>query len=235
MNLKKIALIGFGVLIVCVVIYFFQRLYTPLIPSFLTVRVTTCKTQFGQCAEEDTFPIKKYEGKSLFFLNRRALNQELEKNFKNEYAYNHLYFPNTLDVYIKKRKAVVGITKTATQKIYLVSKEGVVLEEVESTALPLLILGEEFEIPPIGNIVKDKEIVGIEILNYVYKIWSQPHAKIESNKFLVKINETLVTFPLDREPSIVIGALQLILTRSKIDSKLVKTIDLRYKKPILTY
>lgn len=200
------------------------------------IKSIDCKSQFGPCDQKEEEKLNVFLDKNLFTVGKKDVNQALAGNFMNKAVNIQRVFPNRLVVNIKKRKALVAIKiKGWDEGMFLLDKEGVVVDFVKSSGLPSVILnngdglivGKKSE-PNLDQVVK--------ILYTAYKAEGIKIAQLEDGKLSLITKEGVeAIFPLDGDFQVLVGALQLILSRSRIDGKLPKTIDLRYSNPVLRY
>jgi hypothetical protein len=125
-----------------------------------------------------------------------------------------------------------------TKDFFLVDEEGVVVKKENNNLLPLILLSEELNLN-IGQKVPKKEIVeAIKFLTNLRLNLLEPKvAKITSpyslSVWLEDGKEAL--FSLKKEIQVQVDSLQFILSRSKIEGRKIKKIDLRFDKPVVNY
>lgn len=204
--------------------------------EFFIVEDIDCKTQYGPCTALDVDTLQKYEGKDIFFLSQDLLKSELLRDVMNRKVVVQKSFPRKLLVRIEKRKPVIALSNAVDKKQILTDIDGVLVDFSESTYLPILVVRQDTQGLYIGGSVPQiwKKVIRTYFL--VYKSFGTKEAVFENGVLSTKLeNDILVIFPFDKDPQVLVGALQLIVTRSRIDGKLPKVIDLRYIKPVLTY
>lgn len=197
------------------------------------IQTISCKTQYGPCSQEDNEVINKIIGKNLFFIKSVNYSSQLEHIYINKKAFIEKIFPSKIAVFIEKRKAIVAIEQKLQNKFYLIDADGRVIGLRESSFLPTLI-ADDFELKE-GEFVKSELISAVKILYLLYKSQSIMTGVVEAGTLTILIDTVTVNFPLDKDPQILVGALQLIISRSRIEGNLPKMIDLRYVKPVLNY
>ncbi|MBI2268289.1 MAG: hypothetical protein HYU80_02435 [Candidatus Blackburnbacteria bacterium] len=202
-----------------------------------TVKSIECKSQYGPCLEEDISVTRGFLGSSLLFLDTSQVSVALSRSFKNRKVYVQKVFPGTLQIVIEKRRTFVAVGKTSFKDgIFLTSQDGMVLSEVYDTALPKLFLDDTYSLPVVGGRLTDEEIVAARLLFLTYKVQGVLFGSFHKDYVEVKLEDgSLVYYGLDKDPQVLIGALQLIIARSKMENKLPKIIDLRYSNPVLRY
>jgi len=225
--------------------------------GFFTVRKITCQWEKDSCPPEIWHELTSLTfGKNLIFLKK----EEIRKKFLNTH---HIVknlkikkvLPNKLVFELEKRKevAVLGFElkleekETAssgkpvfetTKDFFLVDEEGVVIKKENDPLLPLILLSEQLSLN-VGQQVPQREIVeAIKFLTTLRLNLLEPKiAKITSPYSLtvwLKDGEEVV-FSLKKEIQVQVDSLQFILSRSKIEGKEIKKIDLRFDKPVVSY
>ncbi|OGY12665.1 MAG: hypothetical protein A3F61_02865 [Candidatus Blackburnbacteria bacterium RIFCSPHIGHO2_12_FULL_41_13b] len=217
-----------GFLILCFLFVVFLQ------SPFFAIKNVHCKTQYGPCSKLDEEQFASPLGENFFFYNTQALAESLKKTFLNRTVYVEKVFPGHLSVSIEKRKAIVVIKLSEGQDLYLVDIDGEVIDRVAQSFLPTLTLKDgKLEV---GQRLNEENLQAAKIFHLVFKADNIRQAKVEDKKLVVQTGDAItVYFPINRDPQALVGALQLILTRSRIEGKLPKLIDLRYSKPILKY
>lgn len=220
-------------------------LVLPLIalPFFLlksqlfSIDKVVCKTQYGPCGEEDEERASLARGENLFLTSPQKIKNSLKNNFSNKEISIQKIFPRTIEIIIEKRKAVIGVTSKnlSDRGVFLLDRDGVVLELTGETSLPVVVLDQDRGLVVGGEVGKDVKKAAA-IMTLVYAAEKAKKAELNSDSLILFLqDERNVYFPLDKDPEILVGALQLIIARSKIEGRLPKSIDLRYSNPVIKY
>lgn len=217
----------FGFIVLLAAIFYF--LNSPI----FALKHIHCKTQYGPCSTADEEKLGSVSGQNLFFYNLADQKSSLEGLFTNRKVYIEKIFPDTINVSIEKRKAVTALGIRDEVGVYLVDRDGIVIVRAKESYLPSLEV--EAILPDEGGLIEEELQQAVKIFYLTYKAQGVRAGKVQNGSLEIQIQDTLVIFPLDREPQILVGSLQLILVRSRIEDKLPKLIDLRYSKPVLTY
>jgi len=195
-------------------------------------------------------------GKNLIFLKKKEIvgkilsNHQIIKDLKIKRV-----LPDKLIFKLEKRKgvAVLGFELNLEEKeatfsgkpvfettkdFYMVDEDGVVVKKENDSFLPLILLSEQLNLN-IGQQVPQSQIIeAIKFLTTLRLNLLEPKiAKITSPYSLtvwLKDGEEIV-FSFKKEIQIQVDSLQFILSRSKIEGRRVKKIDLRFDKPVVTY
>lgn len=205
--------------------------------SFVAVKNIDCKTQYGPCSEFDNKALDILLGKNLFFLSAEKIKKELLRNPTTEDVSVQKVFPNKVEIIVKQRKPNIVIAQEGFEErgVFVVNREGVILEFAKNSPLPTLVITQRDEDWAVGAKVNDKVIQASNILTLLHQAQRANRAKLENNYIVVNIEESNVYFPLDKEADVLVGALQLLMSRSRIEGRLPKVVDLRYSNPVLKY
>lgn len=194
----------------------------------------SCSTQYGPCSGEEEEKLQEFLGKNIFTLSGGEVKERFLGDFTIRQVLVEKRFPANLRVVLEKRKPLVALrSKSLAQDgVFLVDRDGVILDFVEQSPLPHLTDGGNFVV---GGNVDDKFLQAVTLLSLTFKAQQSTLGEVQDDFMTVKVGETEVRYSLERDPKVSVGALQLIMTRSRIDGKLPKTADLRYSNPVLTY
>ena len=221
-----------GILIIVTVIFFLRS-------DFAKVEKFKCSTQYGPtCDAKDLATLEKVIGSNFFTLDTKNLNNELSANFLNQQSYVQKVIPQKLNVFIIKRKPVVGakIADKETPGYFLVDKDGVVVGFSENSSLPVLNYSSVEHTLVVGKTTDGSFKEAVWLLNSLAKNFNVQVGALVGESLNALLPESIkVVCPLNKETSVLSGSLQLILARSKMEGKLPRVIDLRYKNPVLTY
>lgn len=226
--------------IAAVVLFLFILVSLVLIfqTNFLKVKSVSCKTQYGHCDLNDEKVLSKIQGQNLFFADIGNLKTELAQNFRNRNIFIQRVFPNRVSVFLEKRKSQVAfkLADSQTPGFFVVDEDGVVLGKVADTPLPTITLNSQGDTLVVGERLTERAKNAANLVYTTFRSQGKADGLLEDGFISVSIaNDITVYYPLDGDPSVLVGALQLILNRSKIDNQLPKSIDLRYSNPVLRY
>lgn len=199
----------------------------------------SCKSQFGPCSRQEEEKIEAFLGQNIIFLNTSQVKGAFRQDFMIRDVFVQKVIPNKLSVFLEKRKPIVAVTvaDSGQNGVFLVSREGVVLEFVENSALPQLQVKQGVHLV-VGEKVSEEIVSACKILYLTYRLnpeGTRIRAEVSDKELLIGLQDSIVRYPLDKDPQVLVGALQLILVRSRIDGKLPKSIDLRYSNPVLVF
>lgn len=206
--------------------------------DFLKIKEVVCKNQYGPCEEKDNVAASVFKGANFFLLSESKVRQTLLQNFSNREVVVQRIFPNRLEIVVEARKPLVAIAEEslAARGSFLVDQDGVVVEFIKDNTLPLLVIKNSGVELAVGTVVGDDLTRASEVLYLLYRAQGAKKAVLQDNFLQVYLPEEIeVYFPIDKDPKTLVGALQLILARSRIGGELPKSIDLRYSNPVLKY
>lgn len=216
---------------------FFGAIVVGVRSNFFTIQNIDCKTQYGECSQSENEKLASYLGKSMVFVDTHDLQKDLEEEYANLRVSIQRIFPHTLKIILEKRKAVVALRpQTATNGVFLVDHHGVLIDYVLESNLPVLHYRKSASGMRVGGRLSKQETSAVQILFLIYKSQGVLEAVLEEQKLLSVLSVgSQVLFSLERDPKSQVGALQLVMTRSRIEDELPMVIDLRYIKPVLKY
>ena len=207
--------------------------------SISTIESIRCKTQYGPCDETDEGKLKEFYGQNLFLLGSRRIESRMKEDFQNRSVSVQKVFPKELVVILDKRKPIVALKKESLEDgVFLLDRDRVVISFTVKSSLPTLILWKDANLV-VGEMVEEKIGQAAELLFITSRTQQGNVGEYKNQKddfFTVLLpNNVKVYYPLERDTEVLIGALQLILTRSRIDGKMPTLIDLQYSNPVLRY
>lgn len=205
--------------------------------NLLKISEVGCKTQYGYCDPNDEKVLSKIQGQNLFFAGTDSLTNELAQDFRNRNIFIQKVFPTKLSVFLEKRKPQVAFKLTDPQKpgFFVADEDGVVLGKVTETPLPTITL-KNGDTLVVGESLTAREKNAANLVYLTFRSRGRAMGELEDDFVKVYIEDDIaIYYPLDGDPNVLVGALQLILTRSKIDNQLPKEVDLRYSNPVLRY
>ena len=126
-----------------------------------------------------------------------------------------------------------------TGTYYLIDQEGVVIQKVDANPnLPLILVKNDLQTKVGEKITQEEVQKTIEILVGMKLRLLEPKVSRVISFREIEIwleNEVLVLFNGQKDISVQLDSLQFIYSRSKIEGKQIKKIDLRFDKPVVLY
>ena len=206
-----------------------------LLPFFIEIKNISCQSQYGPCSNDLNQKLDGYKNKSLREAKKGITRELKNDNTISQFSFQ-LKFPATLKIDLIEDKALFVLIKANDPNFYLVNKDGTVIKIVAETNLPRVIL--ESTPPNVGEKVSSENLFALKIVYDLWTLYQIKEGAITQN-YLTIMHPTgiKVIFPLEGDKDLLIGSLQLILSRlngATKDSKInVSTIDLRFKNPVL--
>jgi cell division septal protein FtsQ len=206
-----------------------------LMPRYVSIRKIDCISQYGSCNSSLNDSISKVKKGNMIDTDNNLKNV-LENNiFVKEYRMRYS-FPDKLILNVIERNPSYALTDSSFQKYLLLDKSGLILNEVDMTSLPTIIV-DEIRLKP-GDRVEKNQLFALNIIQSIYTTYKPKSAKIENNSLLVELEDNLkIIFPLEGENDLLVGSMFFILSKLKKDEAGVgniAVIDLTYKSPVLT-
>jgi len=208
--------------------------------DFWKISRIECRQNENPCSPELWTEITSLTfGKNIIFFPTEAVKKEIFREKPTLKAVKiKKKLPNKLIFELKEREGIVALGLEGEQGFYIVDSEGVLLAKTKNSSLPLILLSQPIGLD-IGQKIEEEEILrAINFLtNLRLNLFEPKQARIISPfslEVLLKGDVTLL-FSLKKEAQIQLDSLQFIFSRSKIEGKTIRKIDLRFDKPVLTY
>ncbi len=184
------------------------------------------------CAEaEEIKKESQIQGKHFFLLQQNLIKQNLKKRFICIKSIDFSYkFPNKLDLKISERKPAAIVNES-----FITDEDGFVFAQKEIINVPKLqILGFNIKIGAMfpDDIIKKSLLVFNDLAKAGLTV---NEARISPERDLLVYSNMKIVLNLDDDLSSKLASLQLILNQAKIESKVIKNIDLRFDKPVISY
>ncbi|TSC54302.1 MAG: cell division protein FtsQ [Microgenomates group bacterium LiPW_16] len=185
--------------------------------------------------------LENYRGQNIFLVNEKELVERLKsKDIKIKEVKVLREFPGKILVNIEKRQALAAIS--SGNNFFLVDKEGLVFgEEQQVSGIPVLSFGEANEQIGLQNIgigsrIDERNKNVLVILDSLKGKEEVQSVTVMEGEIQMRLRgETLVLFSATSEVNTKINALQMILTRFRIEGRKPSKIDLKFEKPVVTF
>lgn len=186
-----------------------------------------CQINKTPCSEKIEKEFEEFLGQNFFLANPKTKIRELKVSAPHWEKIEVKKIPfNKILVEITTRQPIACLI--VGEKTFLLDEEGVVVKESDlNPGLPE-IEAEKF------NKEEVKTAIEAIILLSQYSLTFKRIKIMNQGNLVLFLPETEVFLPKKELPS-KIASLQMILNRAKIEGKLPKKIDLRFKKPVITY
>lgn len=186
-----------------------------------------CQINKTPCGQEIERELREFLGQNFFLLDPKEKISQLKASYPHWQEIKIKKNPfNKISVEIKTYQPVACLK--VQDKTFLTDREAQIVGEVEvNPGLP------EIETEKFNQEEVKKALEAI-FLAEQYSLSSQ-RIKIENqNELVLYLGETKV-FLTTKDLPLKIASLQMITNRAKIEGKLPVKIDLRFKKPVVTY
>ena len=233
--LKGLKIVSLGVGSLCLLVAFFLFFQG----SFFNINQVVCLESERPCDTEVWLKINSFFlGKNLLFLSPTGAQEKIKKELTTiESVRLEKKWPGRLVVSLSKKNplAVVEVKDGYLQ----VDHQGTILAILtQPTDLPLVVA------PGLALTPNQEKIDAAPLLACLDGLYQLLFKNISVRRAEMTDNQTLVFdlrsgpqvfFSLDREMKEQVDSLHLILERAKIEGKEMKTIDLRFVKPVVVY
>jgi len=236
---------------------FLALIYVFLRSDFWRVKEVKCRFNQLDCNQEIAEQITELSlGNNLLFFPRQTTIKKIKEILiQVDTVSIKKIIPNKILFELSSRKPVVALAvelspeseSTVSAKpqfsltgvYYLTDEQGVVVKKMEeSQNLPLILFNHDPQLKNGEKITQEEVQKTIEILMGMKLRLLEPKVSRPVSFREIEIwlgNEVLVLFSGQKDISIQLDSLQLIYSRSKIEGKQVKKIDLRFDKPVVVY
>ncbi len=210
-----------------------------ILPEFIRVTKISCESQYGPCSNNLNDSLQKPVNQKIKQVQNDIDNILVNDVRVTQYS-TQFQFPNEIQVYVVERKPKYSVRSDSQNGILLVGDGGQVLGISEGTNLPTVVVAGSLE--NVGETVDINTHFSLELIFDIYSAYQVQSGKVEDSSFVVRLDDGIkVIFPMQGDREVLMGSLNLILSRlnsiseeSKIEEiNNIKTIDLRYKNPVL--
>lgn len=206
-------------------------MFFPLLvfPRIIKVRVVECYNQYGLCSNELLVKVNAISGDSINIAERKITEEFKNTKLIDSYSFR-FKLPSTLRIDLILKKPKYALVEKNTNQAVILDGNGLVLEKVEKTNLPYVVISDS--LPNIGETVESKKTFALELVYGIYYLYQVKSGEIVNDSLEVNISDAgKVIFPLMGERDILLGSMKLILSRAGK----FKEIDLRYKNPVIRF
>jgi cell division septal protein FtsQ len=188
-------------------------------------------------------------GKNIFLLSSQVVEEGMKTSFPDiDKVRINKVFPGELKLVVELRRPVAALglredledfeeglaTKSAD---FFITDEKVVIFQKASSPLDFtVILVDNLELINVGQKIDQEQLKqSVSLVTLLSKLDLKPElVRVLGKEIQVSFKEGLeVVFSSEKEASIQVGSLQLILSRTKIEGKSLKRVDLRFDKPVI--
>lgn len=204
--------------------------------KYLKINKIICTSQFGPCSQSVQDTINKSRGIGIFESFDKVKKNLASDPRVSEYTVRFI-IPNSLSAYVIERKGVVALGKQGVDKFLIVDNNYKVIGTEKNTLLPLVNINNGDAIDfNLGESLPDSLSFASNIERQMYALYGVKLATVYNDKIEVKLSSgPKVLFPLEGEIDVLMGSLNLILSRLNNASGEIRIgeVDLRYKNPVI--
>lgn len=208
---------------------------------FITVNEISCKNQLGNCSGDIAEQLDSYEGQNLYKAKRQS-GSYLKNEIAVEDFTSQFKLPGSLEFLISEKLPEYAITNSEKRLFLLLASNGLVLNIKDKTDLPKLVI--DGELPDKGSRADSQTLFALDIIKDLHLALDVAEGIVKDGSLLIELRDNLnVIFPLEGDREILTGSLILLYGKIEEGGKLegsgelalnnIKTIDLRYKNPVL--
>jgi hypothetical protein len=193
------------------------------------VKHISCTTQFGPCDQSAVTHFSSYLNKPLLFIsptppeNLSLVSFVIKKKF-----------PDTLLVNLELSQTIASLTTADSFKFWPVDSRMIIGPPADAFTPPVLTVANH---PTPEKSLTEFEKLALSALKNPYILsLGQSKAILNQSSLIITFTQNLtVTLSLEMDNNSQISALQVLINRSKINGKSLRSVDLRYKSPVVTY
>ena len=187
-----------------------------------------------ECVDESAIKAQ-FAGKNIFMVSSRQIQGSIADAYKCAKNVSvQKKYPNTLVITVEADRSLV---KVGDKNIFITEK-GFVLENQNQGNLPAVFFDKEPELKP-GEKIEDATVVfALSLISQIGKTDFVATSIRILNPAMISVynrENRMVIFTSEKDASLQVDSLQLILSESKIDPSKIDKIDLRFAKPVITY
>lgn len=207
----------------------------------IKIRNIICENQFQSCSKSIFEKINSQRHKNIFS-TKRQIGSVLKKDYLVESFFMKYVPPSTIRIKIIEREAEYSIKDEESEKIFLIDKNGIVLNEAIETSLPMMIVKDrDFQQ---GENIGKEMVFCLDILSSMTGYVDVAGSRFLDDRFTVELEGgTKLLFPLEGNQKLVNAKAFYVLTKTNLilDSGKnlgfgkIDEIDFRFKNPIIRY
>jgi len=206
-----------------------------LAPRLVKIKHVKCSSQFGPCPKQIEGLVEMIKGKS-YSSGIKIAKQMLSQS--NVVKHHSLSFAPLLglEIYIIENKPVIALKRENNRHFQLLGSQGQMLGTASETNLPVIILDKE--------ILNEKKQFVSALSRNIFLVDGVKDFEVQGDGlYFTHSTGKVIIMPLQGQVEILLGSLEIILSRLNRDDGTIKIqddndfrpkeIDLRYKNPVL--
>lgn len=222
-------------LLVLVFWWVFFHLKDPFSINFIL-----CRTQYGPCSDSQEKAFSDFLGENLIFVNSGEVKDTALSLTGMRDVQIRKILPGILMIKLTQVKPQVALEVgkgfgSDVGHFLLLSLDGEVVGQTISTSLPKLSIPDLSQINDLSKTQKETLQKTLLILVLIGQTGQNPYGFLAQEELSVRVDGLDVIFPTDKDPQVLVGSLQFIMSRFTIEGKKPVKIDLRFKNPVVTF
>lgn len=205
--------------------------------SLFEIKTISCQKENFDCPVTIMASFEEARGQNIFLYKTKTLTRNVEKrNPELKQVLIKKQLPNALRVTLVSRQPFAILEMTSGQAV-VADEEGFVLGMFQpDRPLPHL---KVVSLPVIGEMISDPilvkelnlaKLLQVSYLNFEYISYSD-----ETSFNVLFLDNVVATVSAQKDLVPQVDSLQYILSHSRMKDKALKTVDLRFQKPIVTF
>lgn len=202
---------------------------------FFLFKIDRVEVAGGKGCTEESAIRQQFRGRNIFIVSSKQAEETITNNYKCvKNVTVQKKYPSTLAITVEVDRPLV---KVGDKNIYL-TENGFVLVKDNQGNLPTIFFDKEPELRA-GERIKDGTIAySLSLISQIEKTDFVATSIRILSPFVISVynrENQAVIFTTEKEGSVQVDSLQLILSESRIDPSKITKIDLRFEKPVITY
>ncbi len=211
--------------------FFVSLIFLP--ERLIKINLVECKNQYGQCTDSIVDELKSAQGENLHLAKKRIEQTLSDQISVRDYSIQ-FKLPASLEINLIEKKPKFALVNNNGAWTALLDETGEVILLSDSTNLPYVLV--EKSAPILGEKIENNLLFALEIMSDMYFSYQTQNGVLEGNSLVIELDRGLeVIFPLEGDRQVLLGSLNLILGQvDGLEQDVAnKTIDLRFKNPVL--
>src|SRR3989344_5545325 len=189
-------------------------LIVSLLGRKLKITEINCKSLFGVCEDKITEKFSQIEGLS-YIQAKKSVNEILESEVAVKSYLVHFSLPSKLEVTVLESKPKYALQTLASDTFSLISEDGKVLTEVDSSNLPKL-RSDSNSLLEKGHKLDVQTLFALDLVSSISNSQKLSRASLEADKLIVVLDQgERVIFPIEGDKELLLGSFFLIVNELK--------------------
>lgn len=199
--------------------------------AYNRLRVTSieCQSQFGICDEDVLNELNSKEGQTLLHAFS-GVRKTLNTHPKVSHYVTRFTNPSSLTALITQRRPQIAIVGEGSSDYYVYSEDGILLDTLSETQLPLV------RIQDISVITNEQMIFVIKMAYALYQTYEVKTFVIQNGGIEFELpNSPKIIFPVQGDIDVLLGSLTFVLSQlnTQLEDFRMEAIDFRFNNPVI--